>query len=253
MLPPAKSDRIITHLPKCFSPEAALQTKEVFHPRVKAACQTHREDAVSFNVAKVIVVGDVSVGKTCLVSRFCRGAFDKNYKATIGVDFDMERFQVLGVPFSLQLWDTAGQERFKCIASTYYRGAQAIIVVFDLSRESSLTHARQWLEDAMKENDPSSVLLFLVGTKMDLSSPEQLAQVEQEAVRMSAEIRAEYWAVSAKSGDGVRNFFLRVASLTFEANVLAELEKGTARNDVIKITSGPKDARQPAKRKPDCC
>ncbi|XP_061608773.1 ras-related protein Rab-34-like isoform X4 [Phyllopteryx taeniolatus] len=169
MLLPTKSDRIITDLPKCFSPKAALQTKEVFHTQVQAACQTHREDAVSFNVAKVIVVGDVSVGKTCLVSRFCTGAFDKNYKATIGVDFDMERFQVLGVPFSLQLWDTAGQERFKCIASTYYRGAQAIIVVFDLSRGSSLVHARQWLEDALKENDPSGVLLFLVGTKKDLS------------------------------------------------------------------------------------
>ncbi|KAM9780688.1 ras-related protein Rab-34-like isoform X2 [Syngnathus typhle] len=260
MLPPPKSDRIITHMPKCFSPNAALQTKEVFHPQVKAACQTLREDTVSFNVAKVIVVGDVSVGKTCLVSRFSRGAFNKNYKATIGVDFDMERFQVLGVPFSLQLWDTAGQERFKCIASTYYRGAQgqegsspssspnptcsfvyvcvaptAIIVVFDLSRANSLDHAREWLEDAMKENDPSSVLLFLVGTKKDLSSPEQLGQVEEEAVRMSEEIRAEYWAVSAKSGDGVRDFFLRVASLTFEANVLAELEKSAARDgaDVI--------------------
>lgn len=84
------------------------------------------------------------------VSRFCKDVFDKNYKATIGVDFEMERFEVLGVPFSLQLWvwrlpssvhsnrvhwtshlvslwrrwDTAGQERFKCIASTYYRGAQ---------------------------------------------------------------------------------------------------------------------------------
>ncbi|XP_061608771.1 ras-related protein Rab-34-like isoform X2 [Phyllopteryx taeniolatus] len=237
MLLPTKSDRIITDLPKCFSPKAALQTKEVFHTQVQAACQTHREDAV----------------------RFCTGAFDKNYKATIGVDFDMERFQVLGVPFSLQLWDTAGQERFKCIASTYYRGAQAIIVVFDLSRGSSLVHARQWLEDALKENDPSGVLLFLVGTKKDLSSPEELAQVEQGAVRMSEELRAEYWAVSAKSGvahsssyvkngyiytlrhmdniqtnkhdsvsttgDGVRDFFFRVASLTFEANVLSELEK----------------------------
>ncbi|XP_061127659.1 ras-related protein Rab-34-like isoform X4 [Syngnathus typhle] len=177
----------------------------------------------------------MQVLKTDVPERFSRGAFNKNYKATIGVDFDMERFQVLGVPFSLQLWDTAGQERFKCIASTYYRGAQAIIVVFDLSRANSLDHAREWLEDAMKENDPSSVLLFLVGTKKDLSSPEQLGQVEEEAVRMSEEIRAEYWAVSAKSGDGVRDFFLRVASLTFEANVLAELEKSAARDgaDVI--------------------
>ncbi|XP_061658660.1 uncharacterized protein LOC133491490 isoform X8 [Syngnathoides biaculeatus] len=91
--------------------------------------------------------------------------------------------------------------------------------------QRELLSPRQWLEDAMRENDPSSVLLFLVGTKKDLSSPEQLAQVEEEAVRTSEELGAEYWAVSAKSGDGVRDFFLRVASLTFEANVLSELEK----------------------------
>uniref|UniRef100_M4AIG3 RAB34, member RAS oncogene family b n=1 Tax=Xiphophorus maculatus TaxID=8083 RepID=M4AIG3_XIPMA len=209
----------------CFSPNAALHTKDGFHPQVRAACQVQK-----FNIAKVIVVGDVSVGKTCLIS-FCRGAFDRTYKATIGVDFEMERFEVLGVPFSLQ-WDTAGQERFKCIASTYYRGAQ-IMVVFDLSSVNSLAHA-EWLEDAMKENDPSSVLLFLVGTKKDLSSPDQLAETEQEAIRLSEEIKAEYWAVSAKS-DGVRNLFLRVASLTFEANVLAELERSGSRHvkDII--------------------
>nr|XP_015816998.2 ras-related protein Rab-34 [Nothobranchius furzeri] len=252
MLPPVKKDRIITQLPKCFSPNAALHTKESFHPQVKAACQVQKTD--SFNVAKVIVVGDVAVGKTCLISRFCKDAFDKTYKATIGVDFEMERFEVLGVPFSLQLWDTAGQERFKCIASTYYRGAQAIIVVFDLSSVNSLTNARQWLEDAMKENDPSSVLLFLVGTKKDLSSPEQLAQTEQEAIRLSEEIKAEYWAVSAKSGDGIRDFFLRVASLTFEANVLAELELNESRHtsDIIRIKDSPEGGHK-LKRKTNCC
>ncbi|KAM4620619.1 ras-related protein Rab-34 [Polymixia lowei] len=255
MLPPVKKDRIITQLPKCFSPDAALHTKDGFHSHVKAVCQTQKAGKVGFNIAKVIVVGDVAVGKTCLISRFCRDSFDKNYKATIGVDFEMERFEVLGVPFSLQLWDTAGQERFKCIASTYYRGAQAIIVVFDLSGVDSLTHARQWLEDAMKENDPSSVLLFLVGTKKDLSSPDQLSHMEQEAKRLSEEIKAEYWAVSAKSGEGIKDFFLRVASLTFEANVLAELEKNGSRHvgDIIRLTESAEEERKPAKSKNNCC
>ncbi|XP_068601147.1 ras-related protein Rab-34-like [Brachionichthys hirsutus] len=255
MLPPVKKDRIITDLPKFYCSNAALHTKDSFHPQVKAACQEQKTGAVNFNIAKVIVVGDVAVGKTCLISRFRKGAFDKNYKATIGVDFEMERFEVLGVPFSLQLWDTAGQERFKCIASTYYRGAQAIIVVFDLSSESSLAHARQWLEDAMKENDPSSVLLFLVGTKKDLSSPEQLQQVEQEAIRLSEELRAEYWAVSAKSGDGVKDFFFRVASLTFEANVLSELEKSGSRHisDIIRLSDDTEANHTPIKEKSKCC
>ncbi|XP_029030188.1 ras-related protein Rab-34 [Betta splendens] len=252
MAPPVKKDRIITELPKCFSPHAALHTKDGFHPQVSAVCREPKTDTLNFNVAKVIVVGDVAVGKTCLISRFCKDAFDRSYKATIGVDFEMERFEVLGVPFSLQLWDTAGQERFKCIASTYYRGAQAIIVVFDLSSVNSLAHAREWLEDAMKENDPSSVLLFLVGTKKDLSSPDLLACIEQEAIRLSEEIRAEYWAVSAKSGDSVRDFFFRVASLTFEANVLSELEKSGTRHgaDVIKIGRGKESS---FKNKSNCC
>ncbi|KAG2459218.1 RAB34 protein, partial [Polypterus senegalus] len=132
---------------------------------------------------------------------FCKNTFDKNYKATIGVDFEMERFEVLGVPFSLQLWDTAGQERFKCIASTYYRGAQAIIIVFDVNDIASLDHTKQWLLDALKENDPNNVLLFLVGTKKDLSSASQYMQVEQDAIKMAKEMKAEYWVVSSLTGE----------------------------------------------------
>ncbi|KPP74709.1 ras-related protein Rab-34-like, partial [Scleropages formosus] len=225
---------------QCFTKEAALHTNETFHAKVKTACQDQQMGGAGFTVCKVIVVGDVAVGKTCLIHRFCRDTFEKSYKATIGVDFEMERFEVLGVPFSLQLWDTAGQERFKCIASTYYRGAQAMIIVFDVNNAASLVHVRQWLEDAMKENDPSSVLLFLVGTKKDLRSPDRFSEIEQEAIKLSAEIRAEYWAVSAfkrgqadspaaVAGESVREFFFRVASLTFEASVLAELEKTESR------------------------
>ncbi|XP_023386337.1 ras-related protein Rab-34 isoform X2 [Pteropus vampyrus] len=153
-----------------------------------------------FKISKVIVVGDLSVGKTCLINRFCKDTFDKNYKATIGVDFEMERFEVLGIPFSLQLWDTAGQERFKCIASTYYRGAQAIIIVFNLNDVASLEHTKQWLADALRENDPSSVLLFLVGSKKDLSTPAQYVLMERDALKVAQEMKAEYWAVSSLTG-----------------------------------------------------
>uniref|UniRef100_A0A8B9JK67 Ras-related protein Rab-34 n=1 Tax=Astyanax mexicanus TaxID=7994 RepID=A0A8B9JK67_ASTMX len=227
--PPFYANLISCSSLQFFNEGAALHTEDEFDTKVKTACQEQRTGTVGFKISKVIVVGDLAVGKTCLINRFCKDAFDKNYKATIGVDFEMERFEVLGVPFSLQLWDTAGQERFKCIASTYYRGAQAVIIVFDLTDVASLQHTRQWLEDAMKENDPTNVLLFLVGTKKDLSSPAQYSLIEEDAVKMAAEIKAEYWAVSSLSGENVREFFFRVASLTFESNVLAELEKSGSR------------------------
>ncbi|XP_018939687.1 ras-related protein Rab-34a isoform X1 [Cyprinus carpio] len=257
VLPPVRKDRIIGQLPKCFNRGAALNTDDEFHSKVKTACQQQRTGTVGrFKISKVIVVGDLAVGKTCLINRFCKDVFDKNYKATIGVDFEMERFEVLGVPFSLQLWDTAGQERFKCIASTYYRGAQAVIIVFDLTDVASLEHTRQWLEDAMKENDPTSVLLFLVGTKKDLSSPAQYTLIEQDAIKLADQMKAEYWALSALSGENVREFFFRVASLTFEANVLAELEKSGSRRigEVVQINSNSNNLYATSKKKQtNCC
>ncbi|XP_014018567.1 ras-related protein Rab-34 isoform X3 [Salmo salar] len=234
VLPPVRKDRVIAQLPQCYSKKAAVQTKDEFNSKVKTACQEQRTGTVGF----------------------CKDAFDKNYKATIGVDFEMERFEVLGVPFSLQLWDTAGQERFKCIASTYYRGAQTIVIVFDVNDVASLRHARQWLEDALKENDPTNVQLFLVGTKKDLSSPAQYSQIEQDAIKLAEEIKAEYWALSSLTGENVREFFFRVASLAFEVNVLAELEKSGSRHigDVIKINSNSNNLYATSKKKQsNCC
>ncbi|KAM9218410.1 ras-related protein Rab-34 isoform 1-T1 [Leptosomus discolor] len=256
ILAPVRRDRVIADLPTCFRKEAALHARSAFHPTVASACQEQRTGTVGFKISKIIVVGDLSVGKTCLINRFCKDTFDKNYKATIGVDFEMERFEVLGVPFSLQLWDTAGQERFKCIASTYYRGAQAIIIVFDVNDVASLEHTRQWLADALKENDPSNVILFLVGSKKDLSTPAQYSLMEKDALKVAQEMQAEYWAVSSLTGENVRDFFFRVAALTFESSVLAELERSSARKigDTVRISSNESDLYLSAPRKkPKCC
>ncbi|KAL6115922.1 rab34 [Pungitius sinensis] len=256
VLPPVRKDRIIAQLPRYFRKEAASHTADDFNHKVKTACQEQRTGTVGFKISKVIVVGDLAVGKTCLINRFCKDAFDKNYKATIGVDFEMERFEVLGVPFSLQLWDTAGQERFKCIASTYYRGAQVVIIAFDVNDVASLGHVRQWLEDALRENDPTAVQLFLVGTKKDLSSPAQYSQIEQDALKLAHEMRAEYWAVSSLTGENVKEFFFRVASLAFETNVLAELEKSGPRKigGVVRINSNSDNVYASSKKKQaNCC
>ncbi|XP_053131372.1 ras-related protein Rab-34 isoform X3 [Hemicordylus capensis] len=257
VLAPVRKDRVIANLPQCFTKAAALHARSHFHSKVVGLCQAQRTGTVGrFKISKIIVVGDLSVGKTCLINRFCKDTFDKNYKATIGVDFEMERFEVLGVPFSLQLWDTAGQERFKCIASTYYRGAQAIIIVFDVNDVASLDHTRQWLADALKENDPSSVLLFLVGTKKDLSSPARYHHMEKDALKVAEEMQAEYWTVSSLTGENVREFFFRVAALTFEGSVMAELERTNARRigDIVRITSEERDLYLTEKRRrAKCC
>lgn len=118
----------------------------------------------------MIIIGDMGVGKTSIVQRFVKDHFDSNYKATIGVDFEIEQFKILSLPFNIQIWDTAGQERFRCIASAYYRGAHAIILTFSLIDAETLASTKRWLKDVLevsKRND-SMPLIFLVGTKKDL-------------------------------------------------------------------------------------
>ncbi|XP_072455703.1 ras-related protein Rab-36 isoform X4 [Notamacropus eugenii] len=223
--PPVSHDRVISDFPKWYTPEACLQLKDDFHRQVRAACQERRTGTVGLKVSKVVVLGDLYVGKTSLINRFCKDTFDRDYKATIGVDFEIERFQISGIPYSLQIWDTAGQEKFKCIASAYYRGAQVIITAFDLADIQTLGHTRQWLADAQRENEPGSSFVFLVGTKKDLL----VLPVSKQRWTPSV------WPMRCRlnTGENVKAFFTRVAALAFEQSILQELEKKSGRHAQI--------------------
>lgn len=219
------ADRRITGFPQAFSKQARINENFDFYPQVRQICSGERLGNVGLKICKMIVIGDVAVGKTCLINRFCKKSFDRDYKATIGVDFEVERFEILNMPYTLQMWDTAGQERFQCIASAYYRGANVIVVVFDVSDIKSLGNAEGWLEAARKETSVSNnTQVFLVGTKRDLISDSVYSGVEKEAVRVAQDLKAEYWCVSSKTGEMVKEFFFRVAALSFEQVILKEIE-----------------------------
>ncbi|KAH8406820.1 hypothetical protein KR222_004624 [Zaprionus bogoriensis] len=173
---------------------------------------------------KVIFVGDCAVGKTAIVNRFCYDKFQSNYKATIGVDFELESFSILGHNFNLEMWDTAGQERFKCIAGAYYRNASVIVATFDMSKRDTLESAKKWLASALNYNTAQKPLVFLVGTKADLLTKEEFMRMERSAGAAASELQAEYWCVSARSGYKVTEFFQRLAALAFETAVQQQLK-----------------------------
>lgn len=231
-------DRIITRFPQAYHPDATPYMKMNFHPTVKEACANHKTGTVGLKICKAVLVGDVAVGKSCLVNRFCHDVFDRDYKATIGVDFEVEKFSILSIPFNLQIWDTAGQERFKCIAASYYRGSNVVIVVFDMSDIGSLSNVIQWKEDACQ--NASEPLVFLVGTKKDLVTETSYRAVEKEAIAIANEINAEFWSLSSKTGENVKEFFFRVVALTFDDAIQREAESMKTKtkqigNDFIRI------------------
>uniref|UniRef100_A0A2K5IBK1 Ras-related protein Rab-36 n=1 Tax=Colobus angolensis palliatus TaxID=336983 RepID=A0A2K5IBK1_COLAP len=235
---PGRAEPQLSQPPVWYTPEACLQLREHFHGQVSAACRRRNTGTVGF----------------------CKNVFDRDYKATIGVDFEIERFEIAGIPYSLQIWDTAGQEKFKCIASAYYRGAQVIITAFDLTNVQTLEHTRQWLEDALRENEAGSCFIFLVGTKKDLLSGAACEQVEAEAVHLAKEMQAEYWSVSAKTGENVKAFFSRVAALAFEQSVLQDMERQSSTRlqvgdgELIRMEGSPPETQE--SKKPSslgCC
>ncbi|GAB1608426.1 ras-related protein Rab-34-like [Argonauta hians] len=254
--PNAAKDRVVSKFPPAFHPDATPYHQMNFHPKVKNACQENKTSRVSLRISKAVIVGDISIGKTSMVNRFCHNIFDRDYKATIGVDFEVEKFSILTAPFTLQLWDTAGQERFKCIAASYYRGANVLITAFDLSNISTLYTAVTWMNDAAKNAD--NPCRFLVGTKKDTISPAAYKDVELQAIDVANSIEAEYWAVSSKTGENIKDFFFRAVSLAFDRALLRELEPGEAANKKIgsnlcKINRNDSDLFEKSKSGPKCC
>ncbi|KAG8455844.1 hypothetical protein GDO86_001877 [Hymenochirus boettgeri] len=235
-LAPVSRDRIVSQMPKPYTPLSCVRDQAQFDAEVLNVCQQRNVGLNGLKMSKAVMVGDLYVGKTSLINRFCKNVFDRDYKATIGVDFEIERFEILGIPFNLQIWDTAGQEKFKCIASAYYRGAQVIITAFDLGDIKTLENTTRWVQDALRENEQDSCSIFLVGTKKDTLSEAELERTEQDAVRVAMELQAEYWSVSAKTGEDVKDFFFRVAALAFEQSMKKELEKN--RDSTAQIGAG---------------
>ncbi|XP_072381188.1 ras-related protein Rab-34 [Diabrotica undecimpunctata] len=215
------ADRVIDKIPSPFLTRCSPYVTQTFNSKLDISLNNIADSTM---MSKIIVIGDVSVGKTCLVNRFCKKIFDGNYKATIGVDFEVENFLILNVPFALQIWDTAGQERFKSIAQSYYRGANAVVIVFDLTKPDTLHNCHTWLMEASQTFSAKPPYLFVVGTKRDLVKTYAYMNIEECAIRVATKLNAEYWAISSKTGKNVDNLFRRIAALTFQECVRRDLE-----------------------------
>ncbi|XP_062517457.1 ras-related protein Rab-36-like [Corticium candelabrum] len=177
-----------------------------------------RPDQVDFQPRVVDICSDASSG------RYCRNVFEKDYKATIGVDFESEQYVFFNRSFILQLWDTAGQERFKSIAAAYFKGARVIVIAVDLTDLVTLNNSSTWLQDALRDNHDNDCDIYLVGTKKDLCSQSRYERKEQAAIAVANVLGAEYWTTSSLTGENVESFFNRVAALAFEKAVLREQE-----------------------------
>jgi Ras-related protein Rab-1A len=155
-----------------------------------------------------VIIGDSSVGKSCLLLRFADDTFTESFISTIGVDFRFRTLQIDGHNVKLQIWDTAGQERFRTITSAYYRGADGIMVVFDKTARDSFLHIDDWMEDLSRYSCEHTSKL-LIGNKSDRES---LVDAE-EAENKARSLGLTYIETSAKTAAGVDTAFISMAKM----------------------------------------
>lgn len=115
---------------------------------------------------KVIIIGDTAVGKSCLLLQFSDKRFKSQHDITIGVEYGTKNIKLEENEIKLQIWDTAGSETFKSITRTYYKGVAGALIVFDITRKETFSHALGWLEE-IKEHGSESISVILVGNKSD--------------------------------------------------------------------------------------
>ena len=157
---------------------------------------------------KYIIVGDPSVGKSNLLMKFAHNKFTDEYQATIGVEFGAKNIEFDNQIYRIQIWDTAGQENFRSITRAYYKNSVCAMVVYDITSISSFQHVQNWIED-IRNQSPKTVLIILVGNKIDLEDKRAVSYDEgNDFAIKNGIIFAE---TSAKTGDGIEEIFLKSA------------------------------------------
>lgn len=157
---------------------------------------------------KLVLIGDSGVGKSCLLLRFADDNFTDSYISTIGVDFRFRTITIDDKIVKLQIWDTAGQERFRTITSAYYRGADGIIMVYDVTSSESFDHVEEWLSEVDRyANENTSKLL--VGNKADLIDEKQVTK--ETAQSFADKLSIPFLETSAKTATNVDTAFLTMA------------------------------------------
>ncbi|XP_076018475.1 ras-related protein Rab-18-B [Genypterus blacodes] len=153
---------------------------------------------------KLLIIGESGVGKSSLLLRFTEDTFDPEQTATIGVDFKVKTIAIDGNKAKLAIWDTAGQERFRTLTPSYYRGAQGVILVYDVTKRDTFTKLENWLNELETYSTRNDMVKMLVGNKIDMDNRDV---DRNEGLKFARKHSMLFIEASAKTKDGVQCAF----------------------------------------------
>ena len=166
---------------------------------------------VNFNyLYKYIIIGDSSVGKSCIMVKYIHGGFDEEFKTTIGIEFGSKNETIKGKIYRIQIWDTAGQETFRSITRAYYKNSVCAFIVYDVTNKKTFANVQDWFNDCKKQT-PKTVTMVLVGNKIDLEDKREVSYEDGE--NFAKENGMLFYETSAKNGDNIEKIFYESAEI----------------------------------------
>ena len=194
-------------------------------------------------VYKVLLLGDSTVGKTCFLLRYCDKTFQDAHLSTIGLDYRVKTMTLKNNKnIKLQIWDTAGQDRFRAITKNYYKGANGIILIYDVTNLQTYENVKNWITQIREETNPN-VVIYLAGNKIDIPQEERAVKTE-EGKEIADEYKLQFKETSAKDGINVNEVFQELVEKIDEVNSKLEVSKPEPKN--ILYSPGKK-------KKSSCC
>lgn len=188
--------------------------------------------------SKLVLLGDTGVGKSSIINRAVKNYFDEFNASTIGAAFFTHMVKRNTRTIRFEIWDTAGQERYRSLAPMYYRDAQVVFVVYDVTKPGTLSGALKWIEE-LHSYSKSRSIIALIGNKCDLSDDNKEQNIKS-AVTYTEGNEFIHHLVSAKTGKNVSELFDIVAD-----KILALPQAPLNIKDFPKVESLP--------FKSDCC
>ena len=181
---------------------------------------------------KIVTIGQSSVGKTSIILRYTENTFNKNtLLTTLGVDYKTKEIKIENRKVSLSIWDTAGQEKFNHLTKQYYKGADGVLLVFDLTNKDSYNKLQFWYDEVKNHLQLSEIGLILIGNKSDDIEHREISQ--NQGNEFASKLLASYLEVSAATKDNINQSFKLLILEIFRKRGLFDLKnRDNVRTDI---------------------
>ena len=203
---------------------------------------------------KVVLVGDMGVGKTCIIQRYVKNEYNDNTETTLTSTYSYKTldYKEFKKSISFDIWDTAGQELYRAMAKNFYLNASIGILVYDVRRRESFDSIKDYWYEQLKISGEDNMIFAVAGNKCDLFQQEEVK--EEEGKKFAKDIGAVFQLTSCKESIGIDDLFYECGKKYLETNNLVNKDNKESKGDTLKITSDKhKNKTNDDKKKSKCC